>query len=221
MPHTPGPVRAFSPPWRALAATALTALTLTSCGIAKSDGPQGEPSGVADSKVSVTPSTSELSAFMAMLDKVAQPCSSTGGTASTSGPADKTPTGPEEEQSLPPGATPPTEPIEPDAPTEPGTKLSDRDRCASVQHEQRIIEALQMVPEPTPTKVRKALNNLGYIDERIHDLKQDGKVTRFYLDLREKGGQLCEEGLAAGKATDVTACTAPATGAFTVHLAPS
>ncbi|MFD9395449.1 hypothetical protein ACFWBB_33370 [Streptomyces sp. NPDC060000] len=94
--------------------------------------------------------------------------------------------------------------------------MSDRDRCASVQHEQRIIEALRVVSEPTPTKVRKALNNLGYIDERIHGLKQDGKVTRFYLDLREKGGQLCEEGLAAGEATDVTACTAPATGAFTV-----
>ncbi|MFF7563808.1 hypothetical protein ACFZB4_28005 [Streptomyces pseudovenezuelae] len=98
--------------------------------------------------------------------------------------------------------------------------MSERDRCASVQHEQRIIEALQAVSAPTPAKVRKTLNNLGYIDERIHDLKQDGKVTRFHLDLRENGGRLCEEGLAAGEATDVTACAAPATGAFTVQLAP-
>ncbi|WP_406727304.1 hypothetical protein WJ438_25465 [Streptomyces sp. GD-15H] len=94
--------------------------------------------------------------------------------------------------------------------------MNDRDWCASVQHEQRIIQALQEVSEPTPAKVRKTLNSLGYIDERIHGLKQDGKTTRFYLDLRESGGRLCEAGLAAGEETDVTVCTVPATGAFAV-----
>ncbi|MFB7086446.1 hypothetical protein [Streptomyces sp. NPDC056296] len=159
-----------------------------------------------------------------MLDKVAQPCSLTGGTATESetgpGPTDRRPTGPAEkgQESLAPGETPPAEPIEPGAPTGPAAELNDRDWCASVQHEQRIVQALQTVPEPSPAKVRKTLNDLGYIDERIHGLKQDGKITRFYLDLREKGGRLCEEGLAAGEETDIFACVAPAAGPFTVAI---
>jgi hypothetical protein len=92
--------------------------------------------------------------------------------------------------------------------------LNDRDWCASVQHEQRIVEALQAVPEPTPAKVRKTLNDLGYIDERIHGLEQVGRTTRFRLDLREKGGRLCENGSAAGEETDISPCVAPAAGPF-------
>ncbi|MFG2659140.1 hypothetical protein [Streptomyces sp. NPDC048425] len=95
--------------------------------------------------------------------------------------------------------------------------MNDRDWCASLQHEQRIIQALQTVAEPTPAKVRKTLNGLGYVDEHIHGLKQDGKATRFYLDLREKGGRLCEAGLAAGERTDITVCAVPATGPFAVR----
>ncbi|MFD8420879.1 hypothetical protein [Streptomyces sp. NPDC059466] len=159
-------------------------------------------------------SSPEQAAFAAMLDKVAQPCSSTDGAAS--GPPDKKPTDPQGKLTLSPGETPPTTPIEPGAPTEPEAELSHRDQCASVQHEQRIIRTLQAIPEPTPAKVRKALNTLGYIDERIHGLDQDGKTTRFYLDLREKGGRLCEAGHAAGELTDMTVCTAPATGSFAV-----
>ncbi|MCX4770357.1 hypothetical protein [Streptomyces sp. NBC_01285] len=94
--------------------------------------------------------------------------------------------------------------------------MNARDWCASGHHEQRIIEALQKVAEPTPAKVRKTLNGLGYIDERIHGLKQDGKTTRFYLDLRENGGQLCEAGLAAGEVSDVNKCVVPASGPFAV-----
>ncbi|WP_234542252.1 hypothetical protein [Streptomyces shenzhenensis] len=206
------PVSTFTQPRRALAAAALAALALTGCG---SDGLGGSgtasgPAG-AGAKVSATPSTAEQAAFVAMLDKVAQPCSSTG---APSGPTDKEPTGPQGDPSLPPGGTPPAEPIEPGAPTEPGARLSERDRCASVQHEQRIIQALQEVSEPTPAKVRKSLNRLGYVDERIHDLKHDGRTTRFYLDLRENGGRLCEAGVAAGEETDVTPCMGPATGSF-------
>ncbi|MEW1697917.1 hypothetical protein [Streptomyces sp. NPDC091278] len=97
--------------------------------------------------------------------------------------------------------------------------LNARDRCASVQHEQRVVETLQAVAKPTPANVREALNGLGYIDEHIHDLIQDGATTRFHLDLRESGGRLCEVGTAAGKATEMTPCTTPATGAFTVEKA--
>ncbi|MFE9608825.1 hypothetical protein [Streptomyces sp. NPDC006012] len=89
--------------------------------------------------------------------------------------------------------------------------MSERDWRASV-HERRILQALQAVPEPTPAKVRKSLNGLGHLDERIHGLKQDGKVTRCHLDLREKDGRLCEAGTAAGKGSDVTPCMAHAAG---------
>ncbi|MFJ3797352.1 hypothetical protein ACIPSJ_13750 [Streptomyces sp. NPDC090088] len=201
------PISAFAHRRRVIVAAALAALALTGCGGNGLSGNASSDSG------SATRSTPEQAAFAAMLDKVARPCSST--TESASGPTEEEPTGPEGgEQTLAPGETPPAEPIEPGAPTE--AQLSDRDRCASVQHEQRIIQALQAVPDPTPAKVRKSLNGLGYIDERIHGLQQDGKVTRFYLDLREKGGRLCEAGTAAGEETDVTPCTAPATGSFAV-----
>jgi hypothetical protein len=171
--------------------------------------------------VSAASASSEQAAFAAMLDKVAQPCSSAG-TASgptgknASGPTGRKPTGPDGEQSLAPGETPSAGPIGPGAPTGAETELSDRDRCASVQHEQRIIQALQAVSKPTLAKVREALGSLGYIDERIHGLEQDDGATRFYLDLRVNGGRLCEAGLAAGEQSDVTVCTAPATGAFVV-----
>ncbi|MET9389544.1 hypothetical protein ABZY20_03870 [Streptomyces sp. NPDC006624] len=217
------PTGAFARHRLALAAVALGALALTGCGSDGSGGggTQSEPGRSAE--VSATTPTGEQAAFEAMLDKVAQPCSTTDeapsgpGDQAPSGPGDESPTGPAGEQSLAPGETPPDEPIEPGAPSEPAPQLSDRDRCASVQHEQRIIEALQSVPDPTPAKVRKSLNGLGYIDERIHGLKQDGRTTRFHLDLREKGGRLCEAGVAAGQQTDVTPCVAPAAGAFTVN----
>ena len=216
MTRSPASIRAFAHAGGVLATAALAALALSGCGSDEPGGrgPQGGPARSADSKVSATPASPEQAAFAAMLDTFAQPCSSTEET--TSGPTDEKPTGAVGEQSLAPGETPPTDPIEPGAPTGPETELNERDRCASVQHEQRIIEALQVVSAPTPAKVRKVLNSLGYIDERIHGLKQDGETTRFYLDLRESGGRLCEKGLAAGEVTDVTPCMAPATGAFTV-----
>lgn len=217
------PARAFARPRRALMAVALAALALTGCGSeGAGDGGTRKESG-RSAEASATTPTNEQAAFEAMLAKVAQPCSTTAETPSTptgeapSEPSDQRPTGPTGEQTLAPGETPPDEPIEPGAPSEPAAQLSDRDQCASVQHEQRIIEALQAVPDPTPAKVRKSLNDLGYIDERIHGLKQDGRTTRFHLDLREQGSRLCEAGVAAGEQTDVIPCVAPATGAFTVQ----
>ncbi|GGJ67080.1 hypothetical protein GCM10012282_75100 [Streptomyces lacrimifluminis] len=202
-------IRAFAHAGRILAGGALAALALTGCGNDElsGSGPQDERGMGADSTVSATPSAAEKTAFAAMLDEVAQPCSSPDAPVSAPGPTDKKPTGSAGKQSLASGEPLPSEPIEPGAPTEPEAELNDRDGCASVQHEQRILQALQSVSEPTPAKVRKALNGLGYIDERIHGLQQDGKATRFHLDLREKGGRLCEAGLAAGVESDVTVCT--------------
>ncbi|MGW0565021.1 hypothetical protein ACWDZ4_31625 [Streptomyces sp. NPDC003016] len=163
--------------------------------------------------MSPTQPSPEQKAFSAMLTTYAQTCPPPGGRPLA--PSGE-PTAPEPVLNLAPGETPPTGPIEPAPPTGPETELNRRDWCASVHHEQRIIEALQKVAEPTPAKVRKTLNDFGYIDEHIHGLKQDGNTTRFYLDLRESGGRLCEAGLAAGETTDVTPCVAPATGPFTV-----
>ncbi|MFE2089215.1 hypothetical protein [Streptomyces sp. NPDC057582] len=116
----------------------------------------------------------------------------------------------------PPGAEPPVDMVVPIAPTAgPEVELNARDWCAGNHHEQRIAEALLDLVDPTPTKVRAILNDLGYADERIHDLKQSGASTRFFLDLREKGGRLCLEGSAAGEETIVDKCVAPATGPFT------
>ncbi|MFF8670236.1 hypothetical protein [Streptomyces sp. NPDC015242] len=206
-------------PRRALTATALATLVLAGCGSedASGSGSRSKPGGSVSIEESATSPGPEQAAFMAMLDKVALPCLGTE-TETGPGPSRRRPAGTakERQESLAPGETPPAVPIEPGAPTGPETELNDRDWCMSVQHEQRIVEALQAVPEPTPARVRKVLNDLGYTDERIHGLRQDGKFTRFFLDLREKGGRLCEEGLAAGVETDISACVASAAGPFTI-----
>ncbi|MET7439517.1 hypothetical protein ACWERY_30375 [Streptomyces sp. NPDC004082] len=201
----------FAHPGRAIAVAALTCLALAGCGTDRpgdSETPDGAGTTAA-SKVRAPSPSSDRAAFARMLDKVARRCPPPGKDSVATKPS-----GPSAEPSLAPGETPPADPIEPGAPTGPESVLNARDWCASVQHEQRIIEALQAVPRPTPASVRKTLNGLGYIDERIHDLGQDGTVTRFHLDLRESGGRLCEAGTAAGATTDVTPCLAPTTGEF-------
>jgi hypothetical protein len=103
--------------------------------------------------------------------------------------------------------TPPSGAVEPVAPTAgPEVELNDRDRCAGNLHEQRIAQVLWDLAEPTPAKVRTVLNDLGYVDARIHDLRQSGATTRFLLDL---------DGSAAAKRTVVEMCVAPASGPFT------
>ncbi|PKT71325.1 hypothetical protein CW362_19615 [Streptomyces populi] len=92
--------------------------------------------------------------------------------------------------------------------------MNARDWCASNLHEERVTQALWDLEDPTPAKVRAALNGLGYIDERIHGLERSGTATRFFLDLRERGGRLCLDGSAAGEETVVDKCVAPATGPF-------
>ncbi|WAU82860.1 hypothetical protein O1Q96_26075 [Streptomyces sp. Qhu-G9] len=183
-----------------LATAALAALSLAACGTEKTSahGPQDKPAHTAE----VQPGA----AFTAMLDKVAQSCP-------PSAPPEAPPNGPA--QALPPGSAEIPPDVEPVAPTAgPEVELNARDWCASALHEERLAHALWDVVDPTPTKVRTILNDLGYVDERVHDLKQSGATTRFLLDLRDKGGRLCLEGSAAGDHTVIDKCVAPATGPF-------
>ncbi|MDQ0833420.1 hypothetical protein QF032_005264 [Streptomyces achromogenes] len=187
--------------WPALACAALAALALTACGAEKPDADRS-PGSRADSAGS-----QQGVAFTEMLQQVAQQCP-------PSAPPQAPPSGPA--QTSPSGETPPAGAVEPIAPTAgPEVELNARDWCASNLHEERITQALWNLADPTPAKVRKILNDLGYIDERIHDLKQSGTATRFFLDLRDQGGRLCLDGSAAGEQTVVDKCVAPATGPFT------
>jgi hypothetical protein len=183
-----------------LATAALAALALTACGTEKSasGGPQSHPAGTSGARPGA--------AFTDMLSKVAQQCPPS---ASPEAP----PSGPT--KTLPSGETPPGDAIEPVAPTAgPEVELNARDWCAGNLHEERIAQALWDLAHPTPVKVRTILNDLGYIDERIHGLEQSGTATRFFLDLRDQGGRLCLDGSAAGEKTVVDKCATPATGPF-------
>lgn len=186
-----------------LAVAALTTLALTACGTEKTDadGPQSKHVDTAGARPNA--------AFTEMLSQVAQSCP-------PSAAPEAPPIGPAE--TLSPGSveTPPSEAIEPIAPTAgPEVELNARDWCAGVRHEQRIAQELWDLADPTPAKVRAILNDLGYIDERIHDLEQSGTTTRFFVDLRDRGGRLCLDGSAAGEQTVVEMCVAPASGPFT------
>ncbi|WP_234386778.1 hypothetical protein [Streptomyces scabiei] len=216
MRRTPAPtgtaVRSPRRPWPTLATAALAAfaaLALAACGPEKADagGPQSSPAGAAGARPD--------DAFAEMLSEIAQRCPPSGPPeAPPSGPPEAPPSGSAE--SLPPGETPPSDAIEPIVPTAgPEGELNARDWCAGNHHELRITQALWDLADPTPTKVRTVLNDLGYIDERIHDLKQSGTTTRFSLDLRDQGGRLCLDGSVAGEETVVDKCVAPATGPFT------
>ncbi|MFE7461561.1 hypothetical protein [Streptomyces sp. NPDC057554] len=208
-------VSAFARYRRGLVGAALAALVLTGCGgEARGGGTQAEPDKRASSLTSSAQPGPEQAAFAAMLSTFGKKCPEPGRVDPR--PTAGKQTGSEATASLAPGETPPAEPIEPGPLTGPAAELSDRDLCTSGHHEQRVVEALQEVADPTPVKVRKTLNSLGYIDEHIHGLQQDGTTTRFHLDLRESGGRLCVAGLAAGEESDASACVAPATGPFTV-----
>ncbi|SEC14921.1 hypothetical protein SAMN05428939_1682 [Streptomyces sp. TLI_105] len=197
---------------RTLAVTALAALTLAACGSEQPDS-QGERGRSVDAV-----STRDDAAFIKMLDEVARECPPPGTKReSPAAPEGEVPTAPVE---APPGATvkpPPGGAVEPIAPTAgPEVELDAHDRCAGVQHEQRVAEAVLQLKRPDPAQVRKTLNGLGYIDERIHGLKQSGAVTKFVIDLRDKGGRLCLDGTANGELTEVEACVAPTNGPFDI-----
>ncbi|MFJ6082350.1 hypothetical protein ACIQI8_13190 [Streptomyces sp. NPDC092369] len=184
-----------------LVMTAAAVLSLAACGTEKA-GAGGERS---KSAVAVGAGGRTDAAFTAMLDRVARSCP-------PSAPPEAPPTGP---ASTPPSGSVAAD-VEPVAPTAgPEVELNARDWCASARHEERVAQALRNLADPTPAEVRKVLNGLGYVDERIHDLKRSGATTRFFLDLRRTGGRLCLRGSAAGERTVIDTCVAPATGPFT------
>ncbi|MFB6518348.1 hypothetical protein [Streptomyces sp. NPDC056401] len=200
-------------PLLTLTATALAVLALGACGTAKATG-GGESASTAAPAAAAAPAApskpmgSLSSPALAEIQRyIAQTC-----------PAPGTPQeGPPSPQPAPPGEEVPPGTVEPEMPTAgPMVELDARDWCASNHHEQRIYVAVDELADPTPGKVRAALNGLGYPDERIHDLEQSGATTHFFLDLRENGGRLCLEGSAGGgEEVVVDKCVAPATGPFT------
>jgi hypothetical protein len=181
---------------------------LAACGTESAGTDAGLNAGGAEDRPSA--------AFSKMLDEVAETCASDGpARASTSEPANTLPSGARETPPSGAGETPPNDAVEPIAPTAgPEVELNARDWCAGHLHEERVTQALWDLKNPTPTDVRTILNDLGYIDERIHGLRQSGAATRFSLDLRDRGGRLCMAGSAAGTRTVVDMCVAPATGPF-------
>ncbi|MEU6004377.1 hypothetical protein ABZ837_42105 [Streptomyces sp. NPDC047197] len=202
MTRIPVPVGTFARPSRGpqltFVMTAVAVLALGACGSKKADA------GGERAKSAVTAGGQSDAAFTEMLDHAAQSCP-------PSAPPEAPPTEPAE--TLPGSVEADVEPIAPTA--GPEVELNARDWCASARHEERIAQALWNLKGPTPAKVRTILHDLGYVDDRIHDLRQTGASTRFFLDLRDKGGRLCLEGSAAGERTVIDPCVAPATGPFT------
>ncbi|MFD6890501.1 hypothetical protein, partial [Streptomyces sp. NPDC059957] len=129
--------------------------------------------------------------------------------------------GPPTPRPAPPGEEAQGPGIVPSFPTAgPMVELDTRDWCAGVSHESQVYVAVEKITEPTPAKVRAALNTAGYPDERIHDLEQSGATTHFSLDLRENGGRLCVKGSVGGGGEEpavVDKCVAPATGPFSAR----
>ncbi|MGW2562043.1 hypothetical protein ACWCXB_22875 [Streptomyces sp. NPDC001514] len=226
MTRIPAPTRTVTRsarrPRLTFALTALAALALAACGTEKpsAGGSQNRPAdavGAQPAAAQPAPDPQQVVAFMEMLNKVAQSCPSGPAGALHLGP----PQGPQsnipgEEPPTGPVPAPPSDAIEPIAPTTgPEVELNAREWCASKLHEERITQTLWDLADPTPAKVRKILNDLGYVDEHIHGLKQSGTTTRFFLDLRDKGGRLCLEGSAEGEKTVVESFAGPETGPFT------
>ncbi|WP_237530883.1 hypothetical protein, partial [Streptomyces sp. SID3212] len=158
-----------------------------------------------------SPGPDPETAFLKMLAEVAKPCwfdspagddSIPEGDRPRSGPPGRLPVG-ASPSGLPPVPTP-----------ELGTELSAVDRCEKHLHEERVGRALSDLADPTPTRVRRILNDLGYIDTRIHGLQQSGATTRFFLDLRFMGSRLAVEGVAGGTRTVVEGFGVSETGPF-------
>ncbi|WP_063831866.1 hypothetical protein [Streptomyces bikiniensis] len=169
--------------------SALAAAALASLALVACGSPQGGAASV-QAGPSAAPTAT---AFTAMLDRVARSCPAPG-------PVEK----------------PPGDAAAPAPTSGPEVELNARDWCASALHEERISRAVWELADPTPEKVRKVLNDLGYVDERIHGLRRSGTATTFALDLRDKGGRLCLDGSVDGERTLVTACVAPQSGPFAV-----
>lgn len=200
-----------------LALTVLAVLALAACGTGRA-GAGGSQDKRADTvgahPAAASPAPDEQVAFMNMLNTVGQSCL-------PDAPAGQEP---DIDGEKPPAAPVESLPIEKTAPastrpapgldTTPRDELNAVEQCEGRLHAERITAVLSGVADPTPARVRKVLNALGYIDERIHGLERSGATTRFFLDLRVMGGSLCLDGSAAGPRTVVEAFAAPGTGPF-------
>ncbi|WP_327235022.1 hypothetical protein OG349_14715 [Streptomyces sp. NBC_01317] len=221
MMRIPAPVAAVARSPRlglTLAVTALATLSLASCGTATTGagGSQVRPAGAVTARPADTPSRPDpWPAFLDMLEAVGQPCR---------------PDAPSDEEPVPAGEKPPSAPVEllpvgsvppsGSPPPSPGATprevaLNALQKCEGRLHAARVTKALSGPEELTTAQVRKALTDLGYLDERIHRLERSGATTHFYLDLRVLGGSLCLEGTVTGTKAVVEAYGAPEDGPFT------
>ncbi|MGW1105938.1 hypothetical protein [Streptomyces sp. NPDC002540] len=196
-------------------AAALAMVALAACGNEQAGGWQrNTANSVGAQAPAAGPSPDAQVAFMEMLERMGAPCVPDTPAAAESddpGPGEHPPARPSELLLV--DKKPPT-----DAPSPTTTyeqpKLNGVEVCEGREHGKRITEALAGLNKPTTIQVRQELNNLGYIDSRIHVLTTERGVVRFYLDLRVMGGQLALKGAAAGKKTAVGAFAHRAEGTF-------
>ncbi len=209
-------------PQLTLTAMVLAAFVLGACGTEQPQATSRSTSAdvVGSEPSAVPPSPDQQTAFIEMLNSVGQPCYPDAPTdqessSSEEAPDAAPPTAPTE--MLPIDKTPPSSaPSTPDPSATPReVVLGALERCEGRLHIERISNALSGMTDSSPAQVRKALNRLGYIDERIHDLEQSGPTTHFFLDLRFMGGSLCLDGSVTGTKVVVEAFGAPEVGPFT------
>ncbi|MFE3902086.1 hypothetical protein ACFXPY_17595 [Streptomyces sp. NPDC059153] len=210
--------RVFMTPNRVLTgmgAAALAMVALAACGSEQAGGrQQNTANSVGAQAPAIGPSPDAQVAFMEMLERVGAPCVPDAPAAPESddpGPGEHPPTRPSE--LLPVDEKPPTDAPSPTAtPEQP--KLNGVEACEGREHGNRISKVLTGLNKPATIQVRQKLNKLGYIDSRIHGLKAERGMVRFYLDLRVMGGQLALKGTAAGRKTTMGAFAHPTEGAF-------
>ncbi|WP_330459157.1 hypothetical protein OIB37_21080 [Streptomyces sp. NBC_00820] len=191
-------------PRRALAVAALAAVSLAvgAAGTASAAGLPGRPAaGGGAWTAAVVPAQRQQAAFLDMLNTVRQMC------VPTPLPEHEQPTPRERPQ--PPLSTALTAGQAPPSRTLPMPELGPVEECEGVVHVQRVTQALRGLDRPSPARVRKALNRVGYIDAHIHGLEQFRGTTHFYLDLRFKGSALWVAGSVSSKKVTVEAFAAP------------
>ncbi|MFF2521407.1 hypothetical protein [Streptomyces liangshanensis] len=188
----------YAVPGATLAIAALAALALSACGTTKAGSAHARD--VSAGAVGARPATGAPrpdaeTAFLEMLTTVGEPCVEvTPGRDDVIPPGERPRNRPER---IPPIGAAPSGPPATLAPDR-GTELHEDEWCERRLHEERVGRALRSLARPTPARVRKVLNRLGYTDSRIHGLGRSGATTRFFVDLRFLGSRLALRGTAAG-----------------------
>ncbi|MGX2995315.1 hypothetical protein JNUCC64_13635 [Streptomyces sp. JNUCC 64] len=238
----------------AVAVAALATMTLAACGTgtdAKGAPDRSAATGGTDGGVVRAAATApepgtvpdEEVGFLFLLERVGRPCAPDPEPHLESGPGAAEPDGegrrggpatPKGEGPLPVPADPPA-----DKPAKPGPhtpyeerKLNRAERCEGRLHAERITRVLDALDDPTPARVGKALDELGYPDGRVHGLKRSGGPdaldppgapggsgrpggpVRFFLDLRMMGGSLALEGTVSDGKTAVEPFAVAEVGPF-------